>query len=551
MKKLLAIIFAAGGTATAIAQQAQIPMEYNYINRLDRVLNDPDVSFHTTVKPYLESEVLRAIPYTEWKTMGIADYNENFVEHKDSIGKVVLQKGKEGFTFGARRGDLLQLQKDKLYLGINPIVDFVAGYDLQEEKAILGGQYGVQMNAHLGTKVSVGFAYRGLKENTFGYIRERSVERAVVPGFSKLTLDGNAIQSNDFNGYISFTPAKYFNIQAGYGRHFWGDGYRSMFISDYSPSYPYLAMHANFWKIKYSYLFNVMKDGQSTGVPNEFAFKTKYAVFHMLSVDITKWFQFSFFEGVVWEHGDSTGTRGIEVNYLNPVVFFRPVEFAIGSPDNITLGINMKFKAGKKATIYTQLLLDDLDIKFARQGKGFYRNKFAFQAGLKAYDLFKVPMLDIQAEINAVRPYVFAHKIPQQNYAHMNMPLAHPLGANFLELIGIIRYEKNSIYGTAKLQYGIQGRDKVGEHNGSNIFISDYEIAPNLDLAYNNSFLQGVKTRILNAEVRAGYILNPRTNLSAELIFNYRKLSSDIENESNAFVGVGFRSNLFNRYKDF
>jgi hypothetical protein len=133
----------------------------------------------------------------------------------------------------------------------------------------------------------------------------------------------------------------------------------------------------------------------------------------------------------------------------------------------------------------------------------------------------------------------------------MNMPLAHPLGANFVEMLAIFRYEKNQIYGSAKLMYAVQGRDLPGEHKGSNIYKSDYEIAPNLDFAFDNSFLQGVKTKIFNAEVRAGYRLNPRTNLSAELILNYRKLSSSIENQSNAFVGIGLRSNLFSRYKDF
>lgn len=550
MRKLLTMLL---GTAalTVSAQQSQIPLEHEYLNRLERYLSDPEVKFHTSVKPYLESEVLKAIPESAWKEMGIAAYNENFTPYQDSIGKVVLSKGKEGFTFGARRGDLLQFQKDKFYLGINPIVDFSAGYDIKAKEAYIGSQYGAHLNGHIGKKVSFGFAYRGLTENNAEYIRNLAASKGVMPGFGKVTWDGNTLNTNDFNGYISITPAKYFNIQAGYGKHFWGDGYRSLFISDYAPSYPYVAMHANFWRIKYSYLFNVMKDGSMATAENNFKFNTKYSVLHMVSVDIAKWFEFGFFEGVVWEHGDSSGTRGVELNYLNPVVFFRPVEFAVGSPDNITLGINMKFKPTKNFNIYTQFLLDDLDIKFARLGKGFYRNKFALQAGIKTFDLFKIPMLDLQLEGNLVRPYVFAHKSPAQNYTHMNMPLAHPLGANFLEFLAILRYEKNSFYGIAKLQYAKQGRDYGDAHNGSNIYRSDYDIAPNLDFAFNNKFLQGEKTNILNAEIRAGYRLNPRTNLSAELIINYRNLSSDIQKESNAFIGVGIKSNLFNRYKDF
>lgn len=550
MKYLLIIIFSVV-INTTYGQQAQIPLNPDYQNRLERHLNDPEANFHTSVKPYLESEVLSAIPEAEWANMGITQYNETFSPYKSSVGKVMLQKGKEGFVFGAKRGDLLQIQKNKFYLGVNPIVDFSVGYDLSAKDMLIGGQYGAQMNSHIGKKLSIGFAYRGLKENTYGYINDLVKDKGVMPGFGKVTWDGNSLKANDYDGYISFTPTKHLNLQAGYGKNFWGDGYRSLMISDFAPSYPYFAFNANFWKIKYSYLFNVMQDGSSATASNDFDFKTKYGVFHMLSVNVAKWFEFSFFEGVIWEHADSNKTRGVELNYLNPVVFFRPVEFAIGSPDNIALGINMKFKLNKKTNLYTQFLLDDLDIKFARLGKGFYRNKFAVQVGLKSYDLFKVPMLDVQVEMNAVRPYVYAHKIPQQNYTHMNMPLAHPLGANFVELLAILRYEKNQLYASAKMVYAVQGRDLPGEHKGSNIYRSDFDIAPNLDFAFNNKFLQGEKTKIFNAEMRAGYRMNPRTNLSAELIFNYRKLSSDIQNQSNAFIGIGLRSNLFSRYKDF
>lgn len=550
MRKLLAILLSTAAFSVA-AQQSQVPLEHDYLNRLERYLSDPNVKFHTSVKPYLESEILEAIPDSAWAQMGIADYNENFRPKADSIGRVVLQKGKDGFVFGLKRGDLLQFQKDKFYVGINPIVDFSAGYDLSAKEAYIGSQYGAQLNAHLGKKVSIGFTYRGLSENTSEYIRDLAASKGVLPGFSRVRWDGTAMRTNDFNGYISYKPAKFFNLQAGYGKHFWGDGYRSMFLSDYAPSYPYFAMNANFWRIKYSFLFNVLKDGSTATALNDFQFNTKYSVMHMVSVNIAKWFEFSFFESVVWEHGDSSGTRGVEINYLNPVVFFRPVEFAVGSPDNITLGINMKFKLSKHANIYTQFLLDDLDIKYARLGKGFYRNKFAIQAGIKTFDLFKIPMLDLQLEMNAVRPYVFAHKIPAQNYTHMNMPLAHPLGANFLEFLAILRYEKNKFYGSAKIQYAKQGRDAGDEHKGSNIYRSDFDIAPNLDFAFDNSFLQGVKTNIFNTELRAGYRVNPRTNLSAELILNYRKLSSELQNQTNTFVGIGLRSNLFNRYKDF
>lgn len=551
LKFLLGSFLLLGVYFQAEAQQLQVPLDQNYLNKIDRYLNRSGVGFHSSIKPYLESEVMEYIPAEKLAEMGMTAYNPYFSGASDSTIAADSLAYKEGFSLGLRRGDFVQFQKKKVYIGINPLIDLGGGYDVSASSKVFSAGYGAQLNASFGKMFSAGFAYRGVSEQPLDYVSEIADSFQVLPGFSKLKRSGDALLSNDINAYVSFTPAKYFNAQVGYGRHFWGDGYRSLFLSDYAPSYPYVALNTNFWRVKYTFLFNMMKDGQRNLTSGDYDFNKKYGVYHMLSVDVSKSFQFGFFEGVVWEDGDSTGKRGIDINYLNPVVFFRPVEFALGSPDNVVLGINLKFKIQDRANFYAQFLLDDLDIKKARAGKGFYRNKFAFQAGVKTYDIFNIPNLDVQGEFNLVRPFVYAHKTPQQNYTHMNMPLAHPLGANFMEAVVIVRYQKESFYGRLKLQYAKQGRDDVGDHFGSNIFVSDFLIAPNLDQAYNNEFLQGVATKIFNAEARGGYLLNPRIGLAVEAIANYRTLSSSIANAKNFYIGLGLRTSIFNRYTDF
>jgi len=280
-------------------------------------------------------------------------------------------------------------------------------------------------------------------------------------------------------------------------------------------------------------------------------FKTKYGVYHLISVDVAKWMQFTFFEGVTWFHNDSNRVRGIEFSYLIPVAFVRPVEFALGSPDNVVLGIGMKFKASPKNIFYTQIMLDDMDVAAARKNKGFYRTKVAAQFGYKTYDIFKVKHLDFQTELNIVRPFVYAHKAPQQSYTNYNQSLTHPVGANFLESITFLNFWHKHWVASAKFQYVVQGLDNLYEHKGSNIFVSDFLIIPNLDNAAGQYFLQGLKTRMINAEVRGGYLINPKINLSAEAFINYRYKKNDLMKESNLFFGISLRTNLFNRYTDF
>ena len=54
------------------------------------------------------------------------------------------------------------------------------------------------------------------------------------------------------SAYISYSPWSFLNIQAGHGKHFIGNGYRSLLLSDNAFNYPYL-------KLLFNYLNLVLK----------------------------------------------------------------------------------------------------------------------------------------------------------------------------------------------------------------------------------------------------------------------------------------------------
>lgn len=537
MKKILSVIvflFA----FSAIAQQLNFPLNYEMQNRLERYINTSS-RFITASKPYNMAEVKAAIGDSALQELGF-----------------ITDSSKSGFKVGLLKGDFLSAstKRQKFYFALNPVLDMQVGYDINSKNIRYTAGYGLKFEANLGKKVSLSFTYQGVTENYLNQVSEYALKYGVLTGYRKAGFKGNRINSQMFSGYLSFSPNKYFNLQVGNDKQFWGEGYRSLFLSDNASNMPYVKMTTNFWRMKYTYLFNVMRYGPIDGfsVNNDPAqFKTKYSTFHLVSIDIAKWMQFNFFEGVTWFHNDSMRTRGVEFSYLIPVAFIRPVEFALGSPDNVVLGIGMKFKASPKQIFYTQFMLDDMDVAAARKGKGFYRTKIAAQFGYKGYDLFKVKHLDFQTELNIVRPFVYAHKAPEQSYTNYNQSLTHPLGANFLESVTFINYWYKHWTASAKLQYAVQGKDGTYEHNGSNIFISDYLITPNLGTAYGNTFLQGIKTRMINVEARGGYLINPKINLAIEAFINYRYQKNSFIRQDNLFMGISFRTNMFNRYTDF
>lgn len=537
MRKILFLI-CTQIASVAFAQQLNFPLNYEMQNRLERYINTSS-HFITAAKPYNMAEVKAAIGDSALQELGF-----------------ITDSSKHGFRVGLLNGDFISAstKRQKFYFALNPVLDMQVGYDINSKKLRYTAGYGLKFEANLGRKVSMSFTYQGVTENYLRQVSDYATEYGVLTGYRRANFKGNRINSQLFSGYLSYSPNKYFNAQIGNDKQFWGEGYRSLFLSDNSSNNPYLKLTTNFWRIKYVYLLNVMRYGPVNGFTvdnNPTHFKTKYGAYHLVSVDVTKWMQFNFFEGVTWFHNDSNRVRGMEVSYLIPVAFIRPVEFALGSPDNVVLGIGMKFKASPKQIFYTQIMLDDMDVASARKGKGFYRTKVAAQFGYKGYDLFKVKHLDFQTELNLVRPYVYAHKAPEQNYTNYNQALAHPLGANFLESVTFINYWYKHWTASAKLQFAVQGRDANFEHNGSNIFISDYLIAPNLGTAYNNTFLQGVKTRLINVEARGGYLINPKINLAIEAFVNYRYLKNLTIRQDNLFMGISFRTNMFNRYTDF
>src|SRR5690606_14308422 len=100
--------------------------------------------------------------------------------------------------------------------------------------------------------------------------------------------------------------------------------------------------------------------------------------------------------------------------------------------------------------------------------------------GFNYFDAFTISNLDIQAEVNMVRPYTFSHfdnhfALPMENFSTWNQPLAHPLGAGFQELIGNICYQPlpKLTINVGAMAYR-QGVDSGAANFGNNIF-KDYK----------------------------------------------------------------------------
>jgi hypothetical protein len=394
----------------------------------------------------------------------------------------------------------------------------------------------------------VGF-YTFLGENQSvlpSYVQEELVRNPVVPheGFWK-PFKENGVDFFQARGYIDFSISKHVYMQFGNDRTFIGNGYRSLIFSDYSPPTLYLRANVRVWKLNYTYQLNRMVADNKA--PNSERYPEKYMAFHHLTFNIGKKLNIGVFESVVFSNEDSVSSS-FDFGYLNPVIFFRAIEQQYGSSDNAILGLDFKWNAFRRVSMYGQLVLDEFKLDEVQAGDGWWANKYAMQLGLKYIDAFGVSNLDLQAEFNAVRPYTYAHFTQYGSYSNYRQSLAHPLGANFNEWVGIIRYQPiprlNLI---AKTFFANPGRDDVGQNWGGDI-LKNYTTR---EQDYGNTIGQGVSNTILFMDFTASYMIKHNVFIDVKQIIRQSKSDLDSYNSNTSITSVALRWNMPQRLYDF
>ncbi|MNL05970.1 hypothetical protein D3C87_1265890 [compost metagenome] len=356
---------------------------------------------------------------------------------------------------------------------------------------------------------------------------------------------------------LTYDFSKYFQATVAYDKNFIGDGYRSLLLSDFSSNYTHLKFTGTIGHVQYTSVWAYMNDptnkrSDQFGATDRYGDGKKWGVFQYIDYNATNRFSIGFFQAITWANQDAAGKRGFDFTYINPVMFLRPVESNnSSSPDKMFLGLNSKYKVLKNVTAYGQFLLGEFTAKEFFAGKGYVHNKWGAQFGVRGFDIFDVKNLNFLVEYNTARPYTYAHFDSGSNYSNNAEPLAHPLGANFREIVGIANYAWKRFDFSAQLNYNQKGLDpEDGTNMGGDIFQS-YRTFPN---RYDNHIGQGIKSQVVYADAKAAYVLNPKYNLRFEIGYSqrYQKIEYDtpLTHKSGVF-SIGLRSSLRSLYSDF
>ena len=506
---------------SVFCQKGLVNMNLEFDFELETKINQSDSNFHTSIKPYTYSSLRKA-------NISGENQKSNFFLNQ------VIEKSysKKGGVF------------------IVPLISASGTAQIENQTEILTDYgAGAYLKGFIGSKFTFNGFYRYVGSTQPSYMDSSIFSQDVISSVGRATNPGSEILNvNHWEGSLLYDANKYFSFLLGKGKHFWGDGYRSLLLSDNAAAYPYLRIQSTFWNVKYVNLYSWHNDFRTGSNRN------KFTTSHFLSWNITKDINLGLFETVVWQGSDSLHNRGFEVTYMNPAIFYRAPEFALGSSDNSLIGASVKFRFQKNTILYGQVIFDEFYLIEMRARNRWWANKYGGQVGVKSYDFLGVKNLGFQSEFNIVRPFTYSHQTSLINYGHNNQSLVHPVGANFYESSNFVRYKKGKWYFEEQFNYLVYGKDSSANNYGGDMFNSYLarEVDANHpDKDYGHTIGQGERHIVLYNSLKASFLLMKETNLRAFGQFIYRVDKFNSQKQSTVLFQIGISSLIWNQYKDY
>lgn len=465
------------------AQTTYLPLhieEYHLIDRLETLNGELSADFFTQLKPLPRNAVVHFLaeqrqkakfsPESNLSTLDAynieraisisGEWTENAVGDDGTLDsrKPVLRH------FYKKQPNLLHFNTDGLFLVVNPVLYAQGGIERNVDGLKYINTRGAEIRGRIFDRVGFYTMLGDNQEKPVSYVDDWALAHSGFPGhdYYRRYPTGN-YDIFMARGYVDVNVIPdHFSLTFGYDKQFSGDGIRSLLISDYGAAGTFLRLRTRVGRFHYENLFLELTPDYTRG--SDKIIGHKYAAIHQLNYQASSWLQLGVFESTVFGRPNHFGLQ-----YLMPVMFYNTAARALNAEQKTSLGFQVKAIALRHLQFYGQAFFDQL--KLSELGTGYWGNQYAVQLGAKYFDAFTLSNLDLQGEVNVVRPFMYSANDGVMNHSHYNQPLAHPLGAGFAELIGVARYQPiPKLYLSAKGMYAVRGVDTTGENYGNNIF---------------------------------------------------------------------------------
>lgn len=508
------------------AQQNDVTLQRDIYLDLERNAACRTARIHSGLKPVIQSR---------------ADMRNVMGYRRDTSRHYYL------FTEVLFRRHLLQVREKDVRLDADLILDLQLGQDFRDRTGFADttrfyqNTRGFRVRGDLGPRISFQTVFMENQVLYPQYLWLRTRDVGVVPGQGRTKpFTGRAYDYGLATGNVSWSPRGWLNVQLGQGRHFVGHGYRSMLLSDASFPVPYLKLS---WlglkdRIQYSSIFTQLHMLQRLPFPqvsdtlftstNEPLFFWKRATFNHLSIDLGR-VQLGLFESTVFRSVDNNGVRPFNSLYVNPLIGLNTAVNGFDGDHKQVVGLDLRVKLTDKLFVYGQGVTDK-------------PGRYGWQAGMRWFELFGKD-LHLQVEYNKADPFLYMNTTRLVNHAQMQEGLAHPFGAYFDELVGIVDLRVRTVaLFQVKANLATYHLDRPGFNNGGNILLAD-EPLPDPD--------GPLVRRLLYLDLNVSYLINQMSNMRMTVGYWMRDLTPAPDQLNTGYLYASFRMALFNRYYDF
>lgn len=512
-----------GTTWSLAAQQNDIPLDRDIYYDIDRNGTDSGSTMHTGLRPIIVSR---------------ADLH-NVMGHRPDSGRYYYWISEKVF-----KDHLLEVRDGDFRLTVDPLFNFEVGREFHEgtefsdNNSMSHNGRGLRITGDLGPTVSFQTSFYENQAVLPGYLYHYAQSNSAVPGQGRVK-DFNQ-RGLDFSwamGNVSWSPAPWLNAQLGQGRHFVGNGYRSVLLSDNASPYPFIKLSALSTNKRWQYTVIHAKltmtrptDRLPTGDGGESLFYWKRASFHHLSANLGP-VQLGLFASTIWRNIDADGVRPFNAMELNPILGLNTLVYGFESDHKQLAGMDVKWRVRRNWMAYGQFALDDPR-----------RDRYAWQLGMQCFDVLRKD-LHVLVEYNMATPFTYAQADPRMNHGHAGQPLAHPLGAGFNEAVVIVdqgirkRHWLRAKASVADLRVDTT----AASISGGNIFVTD--------ITEGSVPAMEMRQRVW-LDLSYTYRMNPKTNLHFTAGYWTRDLQPGPRHLNSGYLYFAVRTGLFNRYYD-
>jgi len=382
----------------------------DYWNReLERVEHYKGKAAFTTYKPQLKSTV---------NFKNITGEVKDSVKYYSTLSRLVF------------RDHLIELKKPEYTITIDPLLQLEIYQDLKNESfnKSRGRMYNNGRGAIVQGKIGNGLEFQTIfleTQSVLPYYQSLWADSTgVIPGmgrhkeFKKYGYDYGISTSSLFIGSKSW-----WNFGLMYGKQFFGNGYRSLVLSDASMNMPLIQLGIQNQHFQYKTTAGIGQEQSRIplGSTGESLFKRKIIAWNYLSYIPTEKLELAIMETVVSARWTPQGIVAPAVHNYIPIFGLRGWMAQKDTNATVLYGGNIKWNANRNTTFYGQY-------GWIFKGMG----KSALQLGALFTDI-GMKNLDLRVEYNQVGAYFYSQNINLLSLTQQSQPLGHATGSALTE----------------------------------------------------------------------------------------------------------------------